>query len=55
MPTRLVQGGEENPVIDVFLFFRVERVTVSLTKSGSGGEAGAPVRFWPFTSSAPRR
>ena len=50
VPTRLVQGGEENPVIDIFLFFRVERISVSLTRAGK-----AEVRpmlklgFWPFT------
>ena len=50
VPTRLVQGGEENPVIDIFLFFRVERVTVSLTKSGKA-EVRPALRFgfWPFT------
>ena len=50
VPTRLVQGGEENPVIDIFLFFRVERITVSLTRAGKAEVRPAlKLGFWPFT------
>jgi hypothetical protein len=50
VPTRLVQGGEENPVIDIFLFFRVERITVSLTRAGNAEVRPAlKLGFWPFT------
>jgi hypothetical protein len=44
-----VSGGGEEPLVDVFFLFRVERVAVSLTKSGKARvEPTLKLGFWPF-------
>jgi hypothetical protein len=49
-PSRLiVDAGGEEPLVDLFLFFRVDRITVFLTKAGKAQVYPTlKFGFWPF-------
>lgn len=45
----VVDAGGEEPLVDLFLFFRVERIAVSLTKAGKAQVYPTlKFGFWPF-------
>ena len=45
----IISGGGEEPLVNIFLWFRVDRVAIALTKSGKAQiDPELKLGFWPF-------